>query len=51
MQAAVGALIATAPVTANAPGESVKALVFSGFFAILWLASGAFSRAAAKGDR
>ena len=51
MQAAVGALIATAPVTANVPGESVKALVFSGFFAILWLASGAYFRAAAKADR
>jgi hypothetical protein len=51
MQAMVGALIATAPVTANVPGESVKALVFSGFFALLWLASGGFFRAAAKGDR
>jgi len=51
MQAAVGSLIATAPVTANVPGESVKALVFSGVFALLWLASGAFFRAAAKGER
>ena len=47
MQAAVGSLIATAPVTANVPGESMKALVFSGFFALLWLVSGAFFRAAA----
>ena len=48
MQAAVGSLIATAPVTASVPGESVKALLFSGFFALLWLTSGAFFRAAAK---
>ena len=46
MQAAVGSLIATAPVTANVPGESMKALVFSGFFVMLWLVSGAFFRAA-----
>jgi hypothetical protein len=51
MQAAVGSLIATAPVTANVPGESVKALLFSGFFTVLWLVSGAFFRAAAKGVR
>ncbi len=48
MQAAVGMLIATAPVTANVPGESVKALLFSGFFLLLWLASGAFFRSAAQ---
>jgi hypothetical protein len=48
MQAAVGSLIATAPITANVPGESVKALLFSGFFTVLWLVSGAFFRAAAK---
>ena len=49
MQAALGGLIATAPVTANVPGESMKALLFSGFFVVLWLSSGAFFRAAAKG--
>jgi hypothetical protein len=47
MQAAVGSLIATAPVTANVPGESVKALLFSSFFMLLWLVSAAFFRAAA----
>ena len=51
MQAALGSLIATAPVTANVPGESIKALLFSGFFMLLWLVSGAFFRAAAKGER
>lgn len=47
-QAAVGALIATAPITANVPGESAKALAFSAFFILLWLLSGAFFHAAAK---
>jgi hypothetical protein len=48
MQAAVGGLIATAPITANVPGESLKALLFSGVFLLLWLVSGAFFRTAAK---
>lgn len=48
MQAAVGGLIATAPITANVPGEPMKALAFSGFFIFLWLVSGAFFRSAAK---
>jgi hypothetical protein len=51
MQAAVGSLIATAPITANVPGESLKALLFSGVFALLWLVSGAFFRAAGKNGR
>src|SRR3982750_660970 len=51
MQTMVGALIATAPLTENVPGESVKAFAFSGVFALLWLVSGAFFGAAAKGDR
>ena len=51
MQATVGILIATAPITASVPGKSFKALLFSGFFALLWLISGAFLRAAAKGER
>ena len=50
MQAAVGMLIATAPVTANVPGESLNALAYSGFFVLLWAISGAFFRTAAKGD-
>jgi hypothetical protein len=51
MQAMVGALIATAPVTANMPNGPCKALLFSGVFAVLWLISAAFFRAAAKRDR
>ena len=51
MQAAVGMLIATAPMTANVPGESFKAVLYSGFFAVLWLVSGGFFRAASRTDR
>lgn len=51
MQSLLGLLIATAPSTANMPGGSVRALVFAGLFAGLWLVSAAFFRAAAKGDR
>jgi hypothetical protein len=51
MQAAVGLLSATAPVVARVPGESLKALAFSGFFALLWLVSGALFRVAATGER
>lgn len=51
MQTMVGALIATAPITASLPGGVPRALLFSGFFALLWLISAAFFRAAAKGER
>ena len=48
MQAMMGMLSATAPVVANVPGESLRALLFSGLFAALWLVSGALFRAAAR---
>jgi len=51
MQATVGALIATAPVTANTPDGPFRALLLCGVFALLWLLSAAFFRAAAKGER
>ena len=51
MQAVLGGLNATAPIVAQVPGESVKALIFSGVFALLWLLSAAFFRAAAKADQ
>jgi len=51
MQAAVGALIATAPVTQRVPGESAKFLLTCGVLALLWLASGALFRAAARSER
>jgi hypothetical protein len=51
MQGIVGALIATAPVTANVPGAPARALLFNGLFALLWLASGALFHAAAKAGR
>ena len=46
MQALLGIAIATAPSSATMPGGSLKALLFSGFFAALWLISAAFFRAA-----
>ena len=51
MQALLGIAVATAPSTASLPGGSSRALLFSAFFAALWLISAAFFRAAAKGDR
>lgn len=50
MQGTVGMLIATAPVTANIPDGPLKALLSSGFLALLWLISAAFFRAAARGE-
>jgi hypothetical protein len=50
MQALLGIAIATAPSTATAPGGPTKILVVSGVFALLWLASAAVFRAAAKGE-
>ena len=51
MQALLGIAVATAPVTASVPDGSFRALVFSGFFAALWLISAVCFRAAARGDR
>jgi hypothetical protein len=51
MQALLGVAIATAPVTASVPDGSFRALVFSGFFVVLWLISAFCFRAAARGDR
>ena len=50
MQAMVGVLIATAPVTTNLQDGPFKALLFSGCFAAMWLVSAAFFLAAAKRD-
>jgi len=50
MQLCLGALIATAPVTASLPAGPTKVLLFNGFFTLLWLISAAFFRAAAKGE-
>jgi hypothetical protein len=51
MQAALGSLIATAPVTTRVAGGSANVLLFNGAFALLWLASAACFRAAAKNER
>ena len=48
MQASLGAAIATAPSTASMPGGSFKPLLFSSFFAALWLISATFFRIASK---
>jgi hypothetical protein len=48
MQALLGVAIATAPSTASTPDGGFRALLFSGFFAVLWLISAACFRAAAK---
>jgi hypothetical protein len=50
MQALLGVAIATAPSTASTPDGSFKALLFSGFFTVLWLISAACFRAAAKAE-
>src|SRR3954465_14146216 len=39
MQALLGAAIATAPRSATMPDGSLKPLLFSGFFTLLWLLS------------
>jgi hypothetical protein len=51
MQALLGIAVATAPTTASLPDGSLKALLFSGVFAALWLTSAAFFRVASKRDR
>ena len=50
MQALLGMLTATAPITAAAPDGVSKAVLYSGFFTILWLISANFFRIAAKSD-
>lgn len=50
MQALLGALTATAPITAAASGGMSKAILFNGFFTLLWLISAIFFRVAAKRD-
>ena len=47
-QALLGLAIATAPLTASTPDGPFKALLFSGFFAALWLISAGLFRVAAK---
>jgi hypothetical protein len=51
MQMVNGLLVATAPVIANVPGGSLRALLFSTVFAALWLSSGALFRFAAGRGR
>lgn len=51
MQAVLGIAIATAPSTQAVPDGALRILLFSGFFAALWLIAAAFFRAAASVDR
>lgn len=48
VQAVLGIAVATAPVVAQVPDGSVKALLFGGGFIMLWLAAAALFRGAAK---
>lgn len=48
MQAMLGLLTATAPVTATAPDGIFRTILFHGVATILWLVSAAFFRAAAN---
>jgi len=50
MQALLGMLIATAPITATTPDGVSKAILYSGFFTLLWLVSANLFRIAAKRD-
>ena len=50
MQLLLGIAISTAPSSASMPGGSFNALLFCGIFALLWLLSATFFRAAAKAD-
>ena len=51
MQALLGMLIATAPVTATMLHGPSKALLFSSFFTLLWLISANFLRIASRNER
>lgn len=52
MQAMFGLAVATAPITAAAPGGIARALAFNGCFVVLWLMSAAlFGRTAAPPRR
>lgn len=51
MQALLGVAMATAPIIADTPDGSQRALIFNGFFAALWLISAAFFRASAKKEQ
>lgn len=48
MQAALGLLTATAPSTSSLPGGSMKVLIFTGGFSLLWLASAALFHLAGR---
>ena len=51
MQALLGLATATAPVTARVPNGPVRAIIYCGFFAAMWLISAALFRVAVKRGR
>ena len=51
MQLAFGLAVATAPVVASTPDGSLRALLFNGFFAVMWLVSAGFFRIASNADQ
>ena len=51
MQLVFGLAVATAPVIANTSDGSLRALLFNGFFAVLWLVSSGFFRVASNADQ
>lgn len=51
MQALFGIANATAPSTASIPDGSIRALLFNGFFTVLWLISAVSFRAAAREEQ
>ena len=51
MQVLLALLIATAPITASAPGGPSQVLLFNGVFAMLWLAAGVLFRTASRQAR
>lgn len=51
MQALFGVAVATAPSTASTPDGPARALLFNGFFALLWLVSAACFRVATRAER
>ena len=50
MQALLGMLIATAPVTAAVPGEPERMLLYCGFFTALWLVAAGLFHTAARAE-
>lgn len=51
MQAALGLLTATAPMTASLPGGPTRVLIWTGVFVLLWLTAAALFHLAGRASR